>query len=540
MVRILYTFILIFAFAFSSQSQSTFNSSNLPIVIIDTNGEQIQDEPKIEADMKIIFDKTKDNHQLSDTIYDYNGKIGIEFRGSSSQQFPKKPYGFKTRDEAGENISVSLLGMPKEDTWTFNATFNDKTLMRDGLTYILAGRIMDYAPRVSYTELFLNNEYDGVYLLIEKITRNKNRVNVSKMSKSDNDGDDVTGGYIIKIDKETGSNSGEGWYSQYESIAGWPQRTFFQYEYPKVKNITTEQKAYIKNYIDEVENTIHSENYDDPVNGYRKYIDTKSLIDFIIINELSKNPDAYRLSTFLHKDRDSQGGKLKFGPVWDFNLGWGNVNYCTNGEPEGLVISEFNEVCYNDYWVVHFWWEKFLNDESFYTELKQRWSHLRENQFTEENIINTVDSLAQLVSEAQVRNFDKWPILGEYIWPNYYVGQTYEDEVAFLKNWIHDRLNFLDQEWLIDISDVENVYPSNVGKIYPNPAFHTVTIHSDYPFADLISIEIVDAVGNNYPYYTASKSEYQHSLDVSGLPAGTYFIKTVFNHGAKTFKFIKI
>jgi hypothetical protein len=282
-----------------SMAQVNFTSSNLPIITINTNGQSISDEPKITADMGIIYNGAGEINRMMDPKNNYNGKVGIELRGSTSQSFPKKPYGFETRDNTGEDLDVSLLGMPKESDWTLNATYNDKSLMRDGLAYILAGSVMEYAPRVRYCELVLNNSYMGIYLLIEKIKRDKSRVDISKMEVTDNSGDALTGGYIIKLDKTTGSNSRSGWFSRYKPFTGALKNTYFQYEYPSVDNITDAQKNYIQNHIHNVEDVIASNDYKNTSSGYRKYIDVNSLMDFIIINELTKNPDGYRLSTFF-------------------------------------------------------------------------------------------------------------------------------------------------------------------------------------------------------------------------------------------------
>ncbi|MCZ2339848.1 MAG: CotH kinase family protein [Chitinophagales bacterium] len=404
MYRIAVILSLLFCACLHLEAQPPFSDSNLPIIIIDTKGGQIVDEPKIEAEMKIINNGPGKRNHLSDTVFQYNNKIGIEFRGSSSQMFPKKPYGFETKDENGEKLEVALLGMTEEEDWTLNATYNDKTLMRDGLTYILAGRVMEYAPRVRYIELVINEDYQGIYLLIEKIKRSKNRVQIAKIGKSDNDGDALTGGYLIQIDRAPTPNIDEGWVSPFAPFKGAAQTTFFQYEYPKAKNITPQQRKYIREYVTHFENVLHSNRFNDPLEGFRKYIDEQSIMDYIIFNELTKNVDAYRLSTYFYKQRDSEGGKIKFGPVWDYNLGLGNVDYCTNGNPEGLVITDFNQVCPDDDWVVHFWWNKFLEDTTFYNDLKQRWQYLRQHQLATENILNTVDSLANLLNEAQFRN----------------------------------------------------------------------------------------------------------------------------------------
>ncbi|MBC7885579.1 MAG: CotH kinase family protein [Saprospiraceae bacterium] len=220
MIRSFIYFILLLAFCQNAVGQVNFTKSNLPIIIIKTNGAQIQDEPKIMAEMHIINNGPGLENKITDTPNDYNGKIGIELRGSTSQWFPKKPYGFETWDDIGEDNDIKLLGMPKESDWTLNATYNDKSLIRDGLSYILAGSIMEYAPRVRYNELILNGQYQGIYLLIEKIKRDKNRVDIAKIETTDILGDALTGGYILKFDKETGSNSGQGWYSLYTPYPG--------------------------------------------------------------------------------------------------------------------------------------------------------------------------------------------------------------------------------------------------------------------------------------------------------------------------------
>jgi CotH kinase protein len=126
---------------------------------------------------------------------------------------------------------------------------------------------------------------------------------------------------------------------------------------------------------------------------------------------LAKNGDGYRLSTYMYKERDSDGGKIKMGPLWDFNLSFGNIDYCTGGSPQGLVITDFNTVCGNDGWIVHFWWEKFLKDKAFYDKLKQRYTSHRDNQLSDKIVFGTIDSLTQLITPATGRNFEKWPIL---------------------------------------------------------------------------------------------------------------------------------
>ena len=522
-----------------SIAQVNFTSSNLPIVIINTNGQGILDEPKITADLGIIYNGPGQTNKVSDQKNNYNGKVGIELRGSTSQSFPKKPYGFETRDNTGEDLDVSLLGMPKESDWTLNATYNDKSLMRDGLAYILAGSIMEYAPRVRYCELMLNNNYMGVYLLIEKIKRDKNRVDVAKMEVTDNSGDALTGGYIIKLDKTTGSNSRLGWFSRHKPFPGAVSNTYFQYEYPNVDNITESQRTYIQNHMDNVETVIAGNDYKNANSGYKKYIDTSSLMDYIIVNELAKNPDAYRLSTFLYKERDSDGGKIKLGPVWDFNLGFGNVDYCTQGNPEGLVILNFNNVCPTDGWVIHFWWKKFLEDPEFYNALKKRWQDLRKNQFSSENINQKIDSIATMLAEPQVRNFSRWPILGQYIWPNYYVGKTYGDEVKWLKSWINNRVNYLDNVWKININNNDQSKNGQI-TVYPNPSADIITIKVPEKLSEMATGYVVDCLGRSIQINIKSSSGINPEADISHLLPGIYLVSIKNGNILYSGKFVKM
>ncbi len=512
-------FVHIYVFA-----QVNFTKSDLPIIIINTQGKVIVDDPKIIAQMSIIYNGPGIENKLNDTPNEYNGLIGIEFRGSSSQMFPKKPYGLETINADGENNNVSLLGMPEENDWILNATYNDKSLMRDMLTYIVGGSMMDYTTKGRYCELVINGKYEGIYILMEKIKRDKNRVNIKNISPSDTSGNKLTGGYILKIDKETGSNSGEGWVSPYKPFTNAWQNTFFQFEFPKVGDINEQQRAYIRNHINKVENSIASNNYKDPITGYRQYIDTKSLIDFIIMNELSKNPDAYRLSTYFYKDRDSEGGKIKFGPVWDFNLGYGNVDYCTQGDPNGLVINNFNDVCGDDYWVIHFWWKKFLHDESFYSELKLRWKDLRTNQLSKDRLNNVIDSIAIVVDQAKVRNFERWPILGQYVWPNYYVGNTYEEEVLFLKNWVNDRVNYLDIVWKINNSKTSDIQ-NTLFTIVPNPAMDNVQLQFLDEVPDNTLVQLYNVTGQKMDTKHTLQNGKSIELDISNLPKGLFFLQ---------------
>ena len=257
--------------------------------------------------MKVIWGEGL-NH-IDDTSFNYNGQIGIETRGSSSQSFPKKQYGLETQNPDSSNNNVSLLGMPEENDWILSAPYTDKSLIRNILAYTISNQLGFYAPKTQLCEVLINGEYLGVYVLTEKIKRDDNRVNISSLNEYDASGDDVTGGYIIKIDKLTGTNCDNSFYTEIEDVE-------IQYEYPKCDEITESQMEYINSYVSDFEDALYSEEFSDPLIGFRKFIDVQTYINMFICVEISKNVDGYSFSTFLNKDRESLGGKLNFGPIW--------------------------------------------------------------------------------------------------------------------------------------------------------------------------------------------------------------------------------
>jgi hypothetical protein len=411
----------------------------LPLLSINTNGSTIVDEPKILADITI----------LEADVVSFTGNIGIEIRGASSQMFPKKSYGLETRDENNEDLDVSVLDMPEEEDWVLYAPYSDKSLVRNKLIYDLSRDLNRYASRSRFVELNINDTFLGVYVFMEKLKRDGNRIDINKLKEDENTGEDLTGGYILKIDKTAGSNLGEGYNDQnsFTSQYNPPNATIgqeinFLYEEPDAEDITTEQKNYISNYMAEFEDALASDDFTDPILGYRAYIDVDSFLDFFILNELSNNVDGYRLSTFMYKDKSD---KLKLGPIWDFNLAFGNADYCSGGETN-VWAYKFNERCPEDFWQVPFWWNRLLQDPEFVSQLKDRWNTLRAGVLSNGSIDSKVDAYVTTLNKAGSieSNFDTWNVLGVYIWPNKFIGSSHEDEIGYLKNWTNDRLSWLD------------------------------------------------------------------------------------------------
>ncbi len=417
----------------TSEELNLDETNLLPQFKIDTSNKTILDEPKIPASMDLYID--------GELNKSYN--IGIEIRGSSSQFFEKKSYGVETWDSNNEDIDTDLGGFPEEEDWILYGPFSDKSLIRNVLIFQLSNAIGMYGSRTDFYELTINDKFLGTYVLMEKIKRDKNRVNISK-----NLDEDISGGYIIKIDKppDEGYTSANSFSSKFDTRGSYVGASDikFLYTYPKSSEISNDQKNYIKNYLNDFEEALLSSNFQDPELGYQKYIDIDSFVDFLILNEISKNIDAYRISTFMHKDKNQ---KLKMGPIWDFNLGFGNVNYCDAEITSGWSY-KFNDVCGGDNWKVPFWWNRLFEDPAFVSKLKNRWSDLRTNILSDQNLQDRIDEITNFLIEhnAPRRNFDKWTIIGKYVWPNNYIGNNYGEEISYLKNWLEKRVKWMDEE----------------------------------------------------------------------------------------------
>ena len=468
--------------------------SNLPLVIIETeNGVPIPDEPKITAHMGIV-DNPSGTNTYPGTYNGYDGFIGIELRGSSAFMFEKKGYGVETRLENGENNNVPILGMPPENDWVLHGPYSDKSLIRNVLAYHFAREMGRYAPRTRLCELFINDSYRGVYLWTEKIKKDTFRVDVGTLNPHEVSGRDLTGGYIFKLDK--GEDQDEFWVSPYPAIDGNEIRML--YHYPDPELMPAVQKAYIRDFVTDFENALAGSKFYDPILGYKPYIDMQSFVDFYLVNELAKNVDAYRISTFLYKDKDKKDhvSPIVAGPVWDFNLGFGNADYydasLTSGWQSELQIP-------NDYWNNPFWWDRLKEDPDYFNLLVDSWNTYRSSILSDLRVDQVVDSLTTLLTDAQQRNFIAFPVLTQYIWPNNYVGGTYENEITYLRNWITDRMAWIDDQ--LDHHMDPFSIPGSVQvedlhvRVFPNPIDEqfSLLVTVDKPAA--LRIEIYNALG---------------------------------------------
>jgi hypothetical protein len=407
-------------------------TSNLPIVLLHTGGKYISKEGQAVVHAQ-FFDVQK-KHAFTGTKPDYDGLLTMHARGSSTLHLPKQSFTFHTVDAQTNQTSVSLLGLPKDEDWVLYAPFEDKTMIRDVLAFQLANKMGRYAPRTRYVELFLSNgssgismsDYAGVYVLVEKIKRGPQRVNIAKLKPEYRTEPEISGGYIVKRDHQ---DRPEG---RFNTSHGGP----YFFVYPNQQQINAEQKSWIKNYFNKFENALYSEDFKDPQRGYAAYLDVDSFIDAHWLVEMSKNVDGFRYSAFVSKDR---GGKLKPEPPWDYNRAFGNANYYGGGDPRGWYWSRLrpNEIS---------WFLRLKEDPAFMQRCAARWFELRQSVFDPKKISAEIDGIVAELQEAQERNFKRWPVQGMQLGCNHYVGDSFEDEVRWLKKWIEDRVAWIDNQ----------------------------------------------------------------------------------------------
>lgn len=411
--------------------------SDIPYIVIDTKGRAIENEPKVPADMTIFVNKVEMQ----------KATIGIEFRGSTSFRISdKKSYGIETWDEGGNDVDVSFFDFPEEEDWVLighvvnqaQGSFFDRTLMYHHFGYQLFRKMGQYGSRSKFVELEINGEYLGVYMFMEKLKRDKNRIDIKKLESTDTGAESITGGYILKIDKTAGGDLNinqplayfqNNWDddARYTEDISFRSRydinrniinfapynlpyhdqqfleTYFLYEYPKAADITDAQKTYIQNYIDDFETALLTDDFSTDTRTYTDYIDIPSFVDFFIINEVCRNIDGYRLSTYMYKDR---GEKLKMGPIWDLNIGYDSGDRV----PPSAWVINYNQFVQRDPWMVPFWWPRLMEDLQFKAAVKTRWTELRAGELQTAELLRTVDDIANNLQEngAIERNFNKW------------------------------------------------------------------------------------------------------------------------------------
>ncbi len=381
--------------------------SGLPVVYVNTEAQApiASKEEYIDAQVSMIANEL--GEQKIDQV-----PIRIRGRGNTTWQMPKKPYKFKF-DERTE-----VLNMPAHKTWILLANYPDKTLLRNQTAFSLSERFgLFYTPRSQFVDLYLNDSYQGNYQLTEQIKIDENRLAIDELEPTELAEDLISGGYLLEVD---GRSDPDPSFTTEQGIR-------FKIKFPDEG--PDEQLSYIQNYIRETESALFSASFADPQSGYDQYIDVESFVNWYLVNELAKNTDAkFYNSVYMYKPRN---GKLTMGPVWDYDIGFGNVNYSDGQYPEGWYIREAA------------WYKRLFEDPDFVIRVKNRWQTLKpEVQAT----IEEIDAQAAALSQSQRRNFSTWKILNRAVWPNPVTTGSYQGEVDYLKDWLNKRIIWMDQE----------------------------------------------------------------------------------------------
>lgn len=393
-----------------------FKQSNLPVFVINTGGKTIPVLNDVLTKMYILNSNSGVN-LLSDTQNVAAIDAGIHIRGNSSAAGLKDPFSFSPKAKNGSDSNMSILGMPAENDWILNNSYSDQSFMKDVLIYYLSNRMGRYASRTRYCELVIDGNYRGIYCLMEKIKQDNNRVNISSLKATDTSGANVTGGYILKRDGTPGVKD-SGFMNAQSSI-------FFLYDDPDSPVI--QQKTYIKAFIDSCVTALNSKPLNDTINGYRRFIDYKSAIDYIILNEFGVSGDTYARSTYWHKHKITKGNKLVFGPVWDFNYGF---NSPTNSF-KFLTFAPF---------------KKMYDDTFFKKEFWCRYNEVRATLLNPIMVAHIIDSFTAPLADAMFRNDERWAQTksGNQVIQNVY----YKDAGYYLKKYTGERLRYLDSVFI--------------------------------------------------------------------------------------------
>ena len=338
----------------------------------------------------------------------YDGPIGIKLRGNSSLSFNQKKYTLETRDADGKELDVSLLGMPAHSDWVLLAPYNDVSMLRDPLAFQLWRDMGHWGPRTTMVELTMDSDYRGIYILSEAIKRGKERVDLNKLKKSDVAGRDVTGGYLLRID--TFDDNDATFTSKVPGIGEGIMNSQIVWSciYPKKKNLQPEQFAYIQTFVDSMELAIQGEDFADEQKGYPHYIDVASFVDYFIHTELSLNADGYKRSAYFYKEKlndDGTGGKMHAGPVWDYNLAYGNCNFCNANNIEAWCFEGGNTN------PTPAFWQRLLQDPSFRKAVKVRYKELRKTVLSTMQLFDYIDYNAKILAQFADRHFNKYPEL---------------------------------------------------------------------------------------------------------------------------------
>lgn len=409
-------------------------SSNLPVFIIDNfAGGSFPQDPLIPTVMS-IYEPVAGRASLTNAPH-LMTRAGMKRRGSSTAGQPKPNLAVTAWDELDRNRDVAPLGFPAEADWVLYAPLGfDPSLMHNPLIFELSNQAGRYATRTRFVEVFINSggsaisqsDYVGVYVFMEKINRDGDRVAVERLLPEETLLPEISGGYILKIDRADPGESG--FFAANQSL---------RYVYPGESDLLTPQRdpqeQYIRGFFNTFGSVLYGPNFADPVTGFRAYLNEPAAIDHHLLNVLAFNVDALRLSGFMHKPRD---GKLTFGPIWDFDRALGS----TDGRDSNPWVWRAETGDRGTDFFNYTWWNRFFADLEFFQSYIDRWQELRRTTFSTANIYGVIDAYAAELAEAQPREHARWGVPPR--------GGSYAGEIAHTKQWLADRIAFMESQFV--------------------------------------------------------------------------------------------
>ncbi len=494
-----------------SETGETF-SSNLPVIVIDTLGQNVDNS---RAFKQTTISVTRPGEESGRTVLgepaEYAGPAGVHLRGESSAGFGQKSYSLELRDEDEDDHDASLLGMPADSDWALYGPWSEKSLMRNKLTFDWMRELRGddgTSMRSEFCELFLNqrgtetlgyDSYQGVYLLMEKIKRGQDRVPIENLNEYTVDPDMITGGYIIRKDKVDGGK--DSWSTGTYNI---PLQSF------DPDRFNLEQLAYVKAYMNHFESALRGDDFTHPTKGYQKYIDVETFIDAQWFVEFTKQVDGYVFSTYWHKPRN---GRLRAGPLWDFNISLGNADYATGDRSKGWLYD-------NRDGHGQIWYPRLHDDPEYHLAHWDRYWQMRHSMLSDDavdaiidtHMVTLLDGYSEDVGNREpesvqnpvTRHFRKFPHLGNRQWPNPPAEtqiDTWQEEVDYMRDWFKDRLDWIDDQSM----------PKGT-QVYRAPRLS----HPGGDLVEAIDLEIIPHKGglfdaNKYPqetlYYTTDGTD---------------------------------
>lgn len=497
----------------------SITTTNLPIVFINVDGRMILRNDYILGRMKVIHNgdgqvNYGDTITHPNQLVDYEGWIGLKYRGNSSfDSSDKKPYAIQTLKDAvlsadgGSKDKVKILGMGKDNKWAMIAPWADRSFIRDVLTFDMARPWFDFVPHTRLCEVILDGTYYGVFVLCERVSKGKHRLNLNDPGSDDGD---LSGDFLVEVDRND-QLSFHSPYRPWRNSSGQEFRDkdiYYQYKFPEEDDFP-ELPAGTRSAIDAevlgMEDAFRLPNYTDESEGYPSKIDVTSWIDFQLSQEFAFNIDGYRLSTPLYKYSRTRAQKEGLDhrwkmSLWDFNYAYGNANY-NNGTSYDLWLYDFNSRNPGDGYQIPFYWYKLMADPNYVEKLEARWTEYRRSNYSNAAIEATIDSLTTMITSggAYDRNQQAWQTMGRWgIGPNAYVFHSYDEEISYMKRWLQNRVAWLDKamhlpvqkrlsqpvavrhgDWRDDLVAEKNDASSITSEIYTRYTLYSTDLYED-------------------------------------------------------------